>query len=178
MFNTTGTNQWVGYAFRMVIIVLALIFAFFPVLWVISASFNEVGTLNTQSLIPQKAGLGNYDLLLNSDIHPFGRWMFNSVFVAALTSFLSVIISAMGAYAFSRFRFYGRKRLMLTVFLVQVFPSSLSIVATFLLIEEIGNHIDLEAFGIPIGFGLNTYGGLILVYLGGALGINTWIKPP
>jgi ABC-type maltose transport system permease subunit len=53
------------------------------------------------------------------------------------------------------------------VFIVQVFPSSLVIVAIYLLIQQFGNHI---------GFlGLNSAGGALLVYLGGALGINTWL---
>jgi ABC-type maltose transport system permease subunit len=56
---------------------------------------------------------------------------------------------------------------MLTIFLVQVFPNSLTIVATFLLIQAIGRHVP--------EFGLNAHGGLILAYLGGALGINTWL---
>ncbi len=80
---------------------------------------------------------------------------------------LSVLVSTFAAYAFSRFRFRGRDATLLTVFLIQVFPNSLTIVATFLLIQEIGNYIP--------SLGLNSHGGLILVYLGGALGINTWL---
>ncbi|NJL95325.1 MAG: ABC transporter permease subunit [Anaerolineae bacterium] len=139
--SSVGRSKWLGWAFRMVIVALGLIFAFFPVVWVISASFNEIGTLNTQSLVPQRAGLENYNELLASDIHPFGLWIRNSIILASIASVLGVLISAMGAYAFSRFRFAGRRNLMLTVFLVQVFPSSLSIVATYLLILEIGEHI-------------------------------------
>jgi len=87
--------------------------------------------------------------------------------VASITAVLSVLIGAFGAYAFSRFRFTGRRNMMLTIFLVQVFPNSLTIVATFLLVNSIGKHIPW--------LGLNAHGGLILVYLGGALGINTWL---
>ncbi len=160
-------QQAIEYVVRMTILGLVLIFCFLPIVWVFSASINETGTLNTQQLIPNNVGLANYEALLDSDIHPFDLWLRNSIIAATITSLLSVLISAMGAYAFSRFRFRGRRNLMLLVFLVQVFPSSLTIVATFLLIQEIGTHIP--------SFDLNTYGGLILVYLGGALGINTWL---
>ncbi|MCL4237965.1 MAG: sugar ABC transporter permease [Anaerolineae bacterium] len=146
---------------------MALFFAFFPILWIASASFDETGTLNTQRLIPRTSGLGNYDTLLTSNIHPFGTWMWNSIKIASITAILTVLVSAISAYAFSRFRFRGRRNLMLTVFIVQVFPNSLTIVATFLLIQTIGRHVPW--------LGLNTHGGLILVYLGAALGINTWL---
>lgn len=167
MQNKMARDRWLNYLLRLFLVILALFFAFFPIIWIISASFDQTGTLNTQRLIPRNAGLGNYEELLNSDIHPFGRWMWNSIKVASITAILTVLVSAISAYAFSRFRFRGRRSLMLTVFIVQVFPNSLTIVATFLLIQAIGRHVSW--------LGLNTHGGLILVYLGGALGINTWL---
>lgn len=152
---------------RMIFVVLALIYALFPVIWIFSASIDPSNTLTGFQVIPENATLDNYDTLLNSDIHPFPTWLWNSIQVSVITMFLSVLVSTFSAFAFSRFRFRGRNSLLLTVFLVQVFPNSLTIVATFLLIQEIGEHIP--------SLGLNSHGGLILVYLGGALGINTWL---
>lgn len=165
--KTLKWNKWVNYGLRMLVVLLAMVYAFFPIVWIVSAAFNPAGTLSTQQLVPPNPGVENFEELLTSDIHPFGTWMFNSVKVAIITSVLAVTISALGAYAFSRFRFAGRRSLMLTIFLIQVFPNSLTIVATFLLIKEIGDYIPF--------LGLDTHGGLILVYLGGALGINTWL---
>jgi arabinogalactan oligomer/maltooligosaccharide transport system permease protein len=165
--NKMARDRWLNYLERLVIIALALFFAFFPIVWIASASINQTGTLNVQKLIPKNIGYENYDKLLHSNLYPFQRWMWNSIKVSTIASILSVTISALGAYAFSRFRFRGRRGLMLTIFIVQVFPNSLTIVATFLLIQAIGKHIGW--------LGLNTHGGLILVYLGGALGINTWL---
>lgn len=155
------------YWLRILIAALTITFALFPIIWVISASFNPANTLINQSLIPRNPSLLNYERLLTDPIHPFLRWMGNSLKVSSITSVLSVLISALGAYAFSRFRFTGRRGLLLTVFLVQVFPASLTMVAIFLLIQVVGNYIP--------AMGLNSLGGLILVYLGGALGINTWL---
>ena len=165
--NSMLRAKWGGWLARMFVVFLAFLFAYFPIIWIISASLDETGTLNTQKLIPATMGFKNYDTLLSSDIHPFATWMWNSVKLASLAAVISVLISAFGAYAFSRFRFRGRRSLMLTIFLVQVFPNSLTIVATFLLVQSIGRHID--------SLNLNTHGGLLLVYLGGALGINTWL---
>jgi len=165
--NKMVRDRWLGYFGRLIIVALALCFAFFPIIWIVSASVNETGTLNTQKLIPPKVGFKNYHDLVNSDLYPFQRWMWNSIKVASITAVLTVLICSMGAYAFSRFRFKGRRSMMLSVFLVQVFPNSLTIVATFLLIRAIGKQISW--------LGLDTHGGVILVYLGGALGINTWL---
>jgi arabinogalactan oligomer/maltooligosaccharide transport system permease protein len=165
--NKMVRDRWLGYVGRLLIVALAMCFAFFPIIWIVSASVNETGTLNTQKLIPPKVGLKNYHDLVNSDLYPFQRWMENSILVSSVTAILTVLICAMGAYAFSRFRFRGRRSMMLSIFLVQVFPNSLTIVATFLLIQAIGKRIPM--------LGLDTLGGVILVYLGGALGINTWL---
>jgi ABC-type maltose transport system permease subunit len=154
-------------ALRLVVIALAMIFALFPILWIASASVNPSNSLSGQNLIPENASLKNYDRLLNNNVHPFLKWMWNSIKLATITSVLSVMVSALSAYSFSRFRFSGRRNMLLIVFLVQVFPNSLTMVATFLLVQEIGNYIP--------SLGLNAHGGLILVYLGGAMGINTWL---
>ncbi|MBN1964470.1 MAG: sugar ABC transporter permease [Anaerolineae bacterium] len=154
-------------ASRLLVIALAMTFALFPVIWIVSASVNPSNSLVGQKVIPSNATLKNYDALLSSDVHPFMKWMWNSVKLATITSILSVLVSALSAYSFSRFRFRGRRGMLLTVFLVQVFPNSLTMVATFLLVQEIGNYIP--------SLGLGSHGGLILVYLGGAMGINTWL---
>ena len=152
---------------RMIFVVLAIAYALFPVIWIVSASVDPRNSLVNLGLIPEGATLDNYRELLDSDIHPFTTWLWNSIKVSTITMILSVLVSTLAAYAFSRFRFRGREFTLLVVFLVQVFPSSLTIVATFLLIQEIGSYVP--------SFGLNSHGGLILVYLGGAMGINTWL---
>jgi len=87
--------------------------------------------------------------------------------ISSITAILVVSLTTLGAYAFSRFRFRGRRSLLVTILLVQVFPNTLAIVAIFLIVQQIG-------FYFP-SFGLNTHGGLILVYLGAALGGNVWL---
>lgn len=146
---------------------IMLIFAVFPVLWVFSASIDPRNSLQTQSLIPPNANFDNYRFLLNSDIQPFLTWYWNSIKISVITTILSVMITALSAYAFSRFRFRGRQSLLLVTFLLQVFPSSLMIVALFLMLKQFGDVISW--------LGLNTHTGLVLTYLGGVLGINVWL---
>jgi ABC-type maltose transport system permease subunit len=155
------------YYARLVIAALAILYALFPVIWIISASFNPSGSLASHELIPRNASLKNYRDLLNDPLHPFWTWMINSFKVATITSILSVAVTALSAYSFSRFRFRGRRNLLLTILLIQVFPNMLMMVALFLIIQAIGTYIP--------SMGLNTHGGLILVYLGGVMGINVWL---
>jgi len=152
---------------RLVIAVFLIIFAIFPVVWVISASFNPIATLASQRLIPENAGLGNYRSLLNSEVFPYWRWFWNSIKISTISTVLSVSITTVAAYAFSRFRFTGRQNMLKMILLIQVFPGLLAIVAIFLMISDVGQVI-------PI-FGLDTHAGLILVYMGGAMGINIWL---
>jgi arabinogalactan oligomer/maltooligosaccharide transport system permease protein len=95
------------------------------------------------------------------------RWFANSLIVAGAAAILTVILGALAAYAFSRFRFKGRRVGMMTLLLIQVFPSYLSIVAIYLIVHNVGDIFP------PLG--LNSMFGLIIVYLGGALGINAWL---
>ena len=152
---------------RLIIAAILIVFSVFPVLWMISASFNPTGTLATQKLIPENAGVGNYRELLGSVQFPYWRWMGNSIKIASITSVLSLSITTIAAYAFSRFRFRGRQTMLKGILLINVFPGLLALVATFLMISQIG---DILPF-----IGLNTHASLILVYLGGAMGINIWL---
>ncbi len=152
---------------RLIIAVVLIIFAVFPVIWVISASFNPIATLANQKLIPDNAGLGNYRSLLTSEVFPYWRWFRNSIKISSISTILSVSITTVAAYAFSRFRFTGRHNMLKLILLIQVFPGLLAIVAIFLMISDIGAVIPY--------FGLNTHAGLIMVYMGGAMGINIWL---
>jgi arabinogalactan oligomer/maltooligosaccharide transport system permease protein len=157
---------------RIVIIVIMLFFALFPIIWIVSASFNPSGSMVNQTLIPSGVDslsklFVNYQRLFDNPQVPFWRWVFNSFFVAGISTLLTVIITSISAYAFSRFRFRFRRNLLLFIFLVQVFPNLLALVALYLMLLQIGKYIPF--------LGLNTYGGLILVYVGGGQALNIWL---
>ncbi|HJS20988.1 MAG TPA: sugar ABC transporter permease [Anaerolineales bacterium] len=152
-------------AVRLVIAVFLIIFAVFPILWVISASLNATGSLATQTLIPRNPSLENYRTLM--EVVPYWTWFWNSVKVAGITAVFSLAITTIAAYAFSRFRFRYRQTMLKGILLIQVFPALLALVATFLMISQLGDVVP--------ALGLNTHSSLILVYLGGAMGINIWL---
>jgi len=160
-------------AIRLVIAVFLIFFSIFPVLWIISASFSGTQSLSTQTLIPERASFINYQRLFGLDpTYKFGdliyqKWVFNSVKVASISTILSLSLTTLAAYAFSRMRFAGRVTILKGILLIQVFPNLLALVAIYELIFQTGEIIP--------ALGLNTHAGLILVYLGGSMGINIWL---
>lgn len=157
----------VQFVLRLIIATAAVVFALFPIIWIISAAFNPTSSMANQRLIPPNASTANFDELLKDPLHPFFLWVWNSIKVSSITSALAVLITALTAYSFSRFRFRGRRSLLLTILLIQVFPNMLAMVALFLLLRQLGEYIP--------SLGLNSHGGLILVYLGTQMGINIWL---
>ena len=154
-------------ALRLLIAFLFIAYALFPIIYVIGTSLNPSGSLQTSQILPPNPTLDNYRKLLTSDTNPFLKWMANSLLVSTVTAILTVALCALSAYSFSRFRFKIRKRMLQGLLLSQVFPNVLAIVAVFLILQQLGSHFPM--------LGLNTLGGLILIYLGGAIGFNTWL---
>jgi arabinogalactan oligomer/maltooligosaccharide transport system permease protein len=150
---------------RHVVGILALAFSLFPILFVISAALNPLGTLSSSELIPSGAGTANFEKLFGDT--SFLEWFLNSMIIGVLSAGLGMFISACAAFAFSRYRFRGRRTGLLGILLVQMFPQFLAIVALYLMFASVTD------FWPAIGF--NTRWGILLLYLGGALGVNTWL---
>jgi len=168
--TVSGWRQSKKARFRITLIIkyfvaaLVLVFSLFPILWTISASFNPTSSVSGQALIPNPATTAHYRTILEQ---PYWLWMWNSFKVASISAILVGIITMMSAYAFSRFRWVGRSQLLLVILLIQVFPAILAMVALFAILQQIGTYIPW--------LGLNSHGGLILIYMGGAMGINVWL---
>ena len=150
---------------RHVVGILALAFSLFPIIFVLSSALNPLGTLASSQLIPTDVTVENFRKVLFDTSFPL--WFVNSLIIGLVSAALGMFISACAAYAFSRFRFTGRRPGLLFVLLVQMFPALLAIVALYLMFATITDYWP------PIGF--NTRWGLLLLYLGGALGTTTWL---
>lgn len=152
---------------RHIVGVLACLFAGFPVLYILSASLNESGTLLSSNSLFSSVTFENYIKLFSIPRQPYASWYLNTLIIGLTTAFMSVFLGALAAYSFSRLRFYGRRAGLLSLILVQMFPQVLSIVAIYLLLDALG-----EIYPV---LGINSRLALILVYLGGALGVNTYL---
>ena len=154
-------------AWRHFIALLASAFALFPLIWMASASFDQLGKINTQSLIPQYRGLDNYRLLWENPDQPYWRWMRNSVLIASINAVVQLAIGATAAYALSRFRYRGRKTTLMTILIIQMFPQLLAVTAFYVILADLRESIPFMDFGNPIA--------LLVIFAGGALGINAWM---
>lgn len=162
MIKWLKNNLW-----RHVVAISIVLFSIFPLYLVVVSSFNPSGSLQITSFIPTAFSWANYEVLFNSPAIPYLTWMKNSLFIAGLVAVLSVIIGAASAFAFSRLKFRGKKRGLELLLLVQMFPAVLALSAVYVIMERV------YSFAPEIGIG--TQAGLILVYLGGAMGINIWL---
>ncbi|UJP10249.1 sugar ABC transporter permease [Microbacterium sp. KUDC0406] len=152
---------------RHVVAIVVSAFAIFPLLYVVSASLNPKGTLTGSNQLFSAVGFDSYVRILTDPKNPYPLWFWNTLVIATVTGFVTVFLGALAAYAFSRMRFSGRRVGLVTIVVVQMFPQLLAVVAIFLLMSTIGDWFP--------SIGLNTHTGLILVYLGGALGVNTYL---
>jgi arabinogalactan oligomer / maltooligosaccharide transport system permease protein len=162
-------SRRVSLAIKLALVIAATLFALYPVAWIISASLNPTNSLINLTFIPPKVSFENYERLYTDPQYPFGLWILNSAKIGVVCAVLIVALTALAAFAFSRFHFRARRGTLLSVMLVQLFPNTLAMVALFLMLQQLGNIPGLEWLG------LNTHGGLILIYIGGALGFNTWL---
>lgn len=158
-FRELGWRHLVGLA--------GVLFALYPVAWIVSAAFNSVQSLVSARLIPRSLTSENFTSLFGNATTPFARWIGNSYKVALTAAIINVLLASLAAYAFSRMRFRGRRMGLLALLLVQVFPQFLGFIALFLLAQQIG-----EVFPQA---GLGTHLFLIMVYLGGAIGFNAFL---
>jgi ABC-type maltose transport system permease subunit len=164
---TISQRRRVGLILRWLLAVVLILFSIFPVIWIVSASLDPVNNLATQKLVPDNAGFENFRELINNPIFPFFTWLWNSIKISVITTVLTLSLTTMAAFAFSRFRFAGRQGLLKAILLIQSFPNLLAIVALFSISKQIGD--------VFAALGPNTHAGLILVYLGGAMGMNIWL---
>jgi arabinogalactan oligomer/maltooligosaccharide transport system permease protein len=159
-------GQWAKKkGWRHAIGLVVVFYSLFPLVYVLSGSFADA-TQFTSTLFTSFT-LDNYRDLFDDPYRPFGNWFVNTLFISGTAAIGSVFLSALAAYAFSRLRFTGRRAGLLTLILVQMFPQLLALVAIYALLVEIGNVFPFLGIGSQLA--------LIMVYLGGALGANTYL---
>jgi multiple sugar transport system permease protein len=128
-----------------------------PFVWMVSASFKPRAEVDNVQIVPIHATMRNYPIVLNLQPDPgthqlldlkFGRWYFNSVFIAVATTFLTVLTSALAAYAFARIRWKGRDTVFLLYLATMMVPGVVLMIPNFQIMVSL--HL------------LNTYHGLII----------------
>ncbi|MBH0155598.1 MULTISPECIES: sugar ABC transporter permease [Fictibacillus] len=141
------------------VLLSAIAIVVYPILWVIGSSFNPGNTLSSSTIIPENATLAHYkELFAETD---YLIWYWNTLKICFITMVLSVIFIGLTAYAFSRYKFVGRKNGLLLFLILQMIPQFVAILAIYILAYQVGL--------------LDTHFALILVYVGGLIPMNTYL---
>jgi len=153
-----NTSLLLSYLVISIVIVIIL----YPIMWTIGASFNPGNSLISTSMIPSKATLEHYQALFqNEGSLQYLKWFKNSIFVSVSTMVLSTLSVTFTAYAFSRFRFTGRKNGLMMFMLLQMIPQFSALIAIFVLGQMLGL--------------INNHLFLVFIYVGGQIPMNTYL---
>jgi len=129
-------RRWVGRAAFASLLLLIVVFAFFPFHYALVTSLRSGTALFTPSLWPETFDLSNYALVFGQQ--SFARNILNSVLVAVAVVGLSLALGVAAAYALGRVRFRGRGALLFTILGVSMFPQVAVLSGMFELIRALG----------------------------------------
>lgn len=140
---------------NIIVSALAILFLL-PLFWLLTNTFKTASQIYQMppSLLPERWYTGNLTELFNGQ--PAFRWIFNSFIVSIGTAGLSVVISALAAYGFSKLQFRGRTVLLLIVIASIMIPKETFIVPLFDVVENLGWIDTYQAMIVPnlaTGFG-------------------------
>ncbi|MFH0345990.1 arabinogalactan oligomer ABC transporter permease GanQ [Bacillus vallismortis] len=134
----------------------------YPLLWTAGASFNPGNSLISTSIIPKHPTFDHYkELFAGEESLQYVQWYLNSMKISLFTMAGSLICVTFTAYAFSRFRFKGRKYALTLFLLLQMIPQFSALIALFVLAQILGM--------------INSHWLLILLYIGGLIPMNTYL---
>lgn len=144
------------------VLIVMSILILYPLAWTIGASFNPGNSLISTSIIPKNPTLAHYkELFEGSASLPYVQWYVNSVKISFFTMIGAIISVSFTGYAFSRFRFKGRKNTLTIFLLLQMIPQFSALIALFVLAQM----LDM----------INSHWLLILLYIGGLIPMNTYL---
>lgn len=146
---------------RYVVLIVGAAIMVIPFLYMLSTSFKAQQYVLTTppQFIPHPVTASNYTAAWQSN--HFGRYFLNSVVVAVVSTALSLLLSSMMAFGFARFRFAGRELLFRLLLLGLMIPAMMLIIPQFVLAKYLGL--------------LDSYGGLVVFYVGSSLALNTFL---
>ncbi|WP_307439697.1 sugar ABC transporter permease [Bacillus sp. V2I10] len=155
-------NRFFRLLLSYTLLTFTIVIIIYPLLWTVGASFNPGNSLVSTSVIPENPTLDHYkELFAGKESLQYVKWYSNSLKISVLTMIGSVISVSFTAYAFSRFRFKGRKNTLTLFLLLQMIPQFSALIALFVLAQILGM--------------MNSHWLLILLYIGGQIPMNTYL---
>lgn len=123
---------WISRVFIWITMVLVV----FPAIWIVMSSFSAGDSFFLSSLFPKKFSTEHYVELFTET--NFMKWVGNSLKLCFIVALIQLALTSLAAYAFSRLRFAGRKYGLMSLLVLQVFPSSMAVAGYYILIYKFG----------------------------------------
>jgi len=158
-----------------IFVLLMVLITIYPILWVVTIAFSGGQSLaivnvpanatfgeRLRAIVPWPAHVSAANFVSLFRDQPFARWLLNSVVVAGMTTLLGVTLACTAAYAFSRFRFPGRRVGLMAFLVSQMFPGTLMLIPLFIILVQ----------WLKLG---STFTGLVLIYTVTAIPFCVWM---
>lgn len=155
------TKSNIEVTFIYIFLAIMFIIIAYPLVWTVMMSLNPGSNMLVTKLIPENPTLEHYKWLFTNPNSDYLTWYKNSLGVAIVNSVGSVVITSLIAYAFSRYKFVGRRYGLYLFLLLQMFPALMGMVALYILLTTVGLNDSLV--------------GLTIIYLGGQIPFNAWL---
>jgi len=153
----TAVRYVVLYAFLFSVLLLVA----YPLAFTLSSAFSESDGLATLSPYPFQGTLSMRQFSRLFSETNYLQWFQNTLKIASANMLLSVCVTTVSAYIFSRFHFPMKRPMLMSMLILQMFPSFAGMIALYVLVWRIGL--------------LNNHLGLILIYAAGTIPYNTWL---
>ncbi len=143
------------------ILVIQVLLVLYPLAFTVSASFSDSNSLASTSIVPFKHKFSIYQYQRLFTESNYFHWYLNTLIIATSNMFITVFVCSLCGYIFSRFTFPLRKPIMASMIILQMFPSFIGMIATYVILWKLN--------------ALNTLWGLVLVYSTGSIPFNSWL---
>lgn len=154
-----SSSVWFKLFFGFSLIIVGL-FVFFPLYWMVITAFKSSSEAfsSNPTFFPKQITLENFkNVITNMQIQ---RYMFNSLIVSITSSLLTTVLAMYGGYSFSKYRYTGRKSIMMLVMSSQMFPFAVLLLTIYSVMQTLGL--------------LNSYFSLILSFTTFTLPVGMW----
>ena len=153
--------QHISKVLMVMFFIIVSLTVLYPMVYVVSGSVAPGNSIADMDPKPFARGVtwAHFKYLFNQT--QYGLWFLNTLKIAVSTSVITMIITSLSAYIFSRFRFSIKKPMLMSLLILQVFPSFVGMIAIYVIIQRIG--------------GFDTLWGLVLVYIAGNIPYDVWM---
>ncbi|BCN30565.1 sugar ABC transporter permease [Anaeromicropila herbilytica] len=153
--------QKINVGVTLLVLIIISFFVLYPLVYVVSAAFSPGSSIASLNIVPFKDGFTIKHFKHLFDETNYVTWFKNTFIIAVCTSSLTIVVCSLSAYVFSRFKFSLKKGMLMSLLILQIFPSFVGMIAIYVILLRMG--------------GLDQLWGLVLVYLAGNIPYNTWL---